>query len=194
MYSLVMMMALTTGGETPAFCGRCGGGGCLARAGGCGRSCGCLGGLFSRRCGCNGCCPQSCCPTHHCPPTCGCPTHYVAEPHGCAAPHQPAPSTPPAQPMPMPEKKEGAALAPATLVVTLPAEAKLFIDGQATTSTSEVRTFETPALPLGFDYSYTLRAELVRDGQTLTQTKTVTVRGGAESRGEIACPEAVAAK
>ena len=69
-------------------------------------------------------------------------------------------------------------IAPATIVVTLPAEAKLTVDGNATRATSNRRTFVTPALEVGGDYSYTLRAEMVQDGQVAVQTQNVTVRGG----------------
>jgi uncharacterized protein (TIGR03000 family) len=70
----------------------------------------------------------------------------------------------------------------ATIVVTLPAEAKLTIDGKATTSTSQERAFVTPPLTPGKTYHYTLRAEMERDGRPVTQTKDVIVRPGRESR------------
>jgi uncharacterized protein (TIGR03000 family) len=78
--------------------------------------------------------------------------------------------------------------APATIVVSLPTEAKLFVDGKATTSTSNVRTFASPTLELGKDYEYTLKAELVRDGQKLSTSKTVLVRAGQETRVAIDFP------
>ena len=82
----------------------------------------------------------------------------------------------------MPKEKgkqdEASNASPATIVVTLPAEARLIVDGAATRSTSERRTFVTPALENGETYVYTLRAEVVRDGQTAVQTQEVIVRGG----------------
>ncbi len=75
-------------------------------------------------------------------------------------------------------KKTTQAAAPATLVVTLPADARLLIDGRATVSTTGERTFITPNFMVGQAQTYTLRAEIVRDGQTLAQTQIVTVRGG----------------
>jgi uncharacterized protein (TIGR03000 family) len=84
--------------------------------------------------------------------------------------------------MPKEEKKkseeEASTNAPATIVVTLPAEAKLTVDGNATRSTSDRRTFTTPALEAGETFVYTLRAEIIRDGQVAAQTQEVTVRGG----------------
>jgi len=46
--------------------------------------------------------------------------------------------------------------APATLVVSLPADARLIIDGEATTSTTARRTFVSPELAPGKTYSYNL--------------------------------------
>jgi uncharacterized protein (TIGR03000 family) len=67
---------------------------------------------------------------------------------------------------------------PATLVVDLPADAKLLIDGQATRSDTAHRVFETPALETGREFSYTLQAQVVRDGKTEVISKEVTVRAG----------------
>jgi uncharacterized protein (TIGR03000 family) len=68
--------------------------------------------------------------------------------------------------------------APATIVINLPADARLIVDGTATTSTSERRTLVTPELDFGSTYVYTMRAEVVRNGQTVAQTQEVLVRGG----------------
>jgi uncharacterized protein (TIGR03000 family) len=85
----------------------------------------------------------------------------------------------------MPKKKKKSAEevdAPAVIQVSLPADARLTVDGYVTTSTSENRTFVTPALPQGETFQYTLRAEVVRDGRTVVETQVVTVRGGEETR------------
>jgi uncharacterized protein (TIGR03000 family) len=75
--------------------------------------------------------------------------------------------------------------APATIVVSLPADAVLKVDGMTTKTTSQLRSFSTPQLPYGQAFHYTLTAEIVRDGQTLTTTQQVTVRGGLTSQVEI---------
>lgn len=75
-----------------------------------------------------------------------------------------------------------AASAPARVVVSLPADAKLFVQDQQMTGRSTERTFITPALETGYTYTYTLRAEVIRDGQKLTETKTVSVRARHTSR------------
>jgi uncharacterized protein (TIGR03000 family) len=95
------------------------------------------------------------------------------------------------------EKKEGApvgSLAPATIIVSLPADAKLLIDGAATTSTSALRTLESPALQAGMDHHYTLTAELVQDGKPVTATKRITVRAGEETRVALDLPVASVAQ
>jgi uncharacterized protein (TIGR03000 family) len=235
MYSVVMMMALTAGGETPAFGGR----GCHGCSGGCygGYSCGgCSGGgchggrggLFGRRHGCHGCCGggYSCGGCYGGGYGCsgsgcwgggygGCyGGGYGCSGGGCwggyggcyggggcwgggyAAPGgmmmQPSTGTGTGTGTKGGEGKGEelgrATQAPATIVVSLPADARLTIDDRPTTSKSELRTFVSPALPVGNDYSYTLKAEIVRDGQTLTATKQVSVRAGQESRVALEFP------
>jgi uncharacterized protein (TIGR03000 family) len=87
-------------------------------------------------------------------------------------------------PTPKPDKPEegAAAPAPATILVSLPAEAKLMIDDQPTTSASDQRRFVTPPLPAGKEFHYTLTATLDRDGQAVKASQEVTVRAGQESR------------
>ena len=68
--------------------------------------------------------------------------------------------------------------ASATIVVNLPADAKLTFDGAATTSTVAVRSFATPALAAGIDHTYTLAAEIVKNGQKHTTSQVVTVKAG----------------
>ena len=89
----------------------------------------------------------------------------------------------PAAPAPekMPEKGGAALPAPAYMVVTLPADAKLTVDDTLTTSTSGQRTFVTPPIDSDKVYYYTLKAETVRDGKTLTATQRVAVQGGRQS-------------
>jgi len=78
--------------------------------------------------------------------------------------------------------------APATIVVTLPEDAKLAIDDNATTSTSGNRVFVTPSLPIGQEYHYTLKAEVMRDGKATTVEQTITVKAGEETRIELTLP------
>ena len=68
--------------------------------------------------------------------------------------------------------------APASLIVHLPADARLTIDGDPTRSTSGARWFVSPPLEPGMTFHYDLKAEVVRDGKTLTETRRVAVRAG----------------
>jgi uncharacterized protein (TIGR03000 family) len=97
-------------------------------------------------------------------------------------------------PAPKPSEKEEITVpAPATIVVSLPAEAKLLIDDAATTSTSNLRTFASPSLEPGKDFYYTVKGELVRDGQTLVTSQLVKVRAGQETRIQLEFPVATVA-
>jgi uncharacterized protein (TIGR03000 family) len=73
------------------------------------------------------------------------------------------------------------AATPATVVVRLPEDARLTIDGAATRSTGATRTFQSPPLQAGEGGQYVLRAEIVRDGRTLRLRKPVRVRAGTVS-------------
>jgi uncharacterized protein (TIGR03000 family) len=68
--------------------------------------------------------------------------------------------------------------APAHITVKLPPDARLFVDDVACPLTSAERTFDTPRLEAGRRYFYNMRAEVVRDGQTRTQSKRVEVLAG----------------
>jgi uncharacterized protein (TIGR03000 family) len=88
--------------------------------------------------------------------------------------------------LPEPEKGKGTkgstqAEGNGTILVSLPADARLTVDGHATTSTTAQRTLITPNLQPGYEYTYTLRAEINRDGQTLTQSQRVAVRAGQQT-------------
>jgi len=80
--------------------------------------------------------------------------------------------------------------APAFLVVNLPAEAKLTIDGNATKLSTSERTFQTPELEPGKVFHYTLVAEMTRDGQPVTTTQKVAVQAGKETRVTLEMPAA----
>jgi uncharacterized protein (TIGR03000 family) len=78
-------------------------------------------------------------------------------------------------------KKTGLDTAPATIVVNVPAEAKVTIDDNATTSTGARRVFVSPALQPGQEYHYTLKAEFVRDGKAETRSERIAVKAGQET-------------
>jgi uncharacterized protein (TIGR03000 family) len=210
MYSVVLMAALTAGGtQAPAFGHGCGGcwSSCWGCSGGCWGSCygcyGCYGGWGSCYGGCYsywgsfygsgygsgygyGCC--GCWGSGYaCYGGCyggGCygGAAYPVD-GGMGVPVETGPVTTPSD-----QKKSGtgtksgssAVPAPAKLIVELPSEAKLYIDDRPMRTPSSRRTFTTPELQPGQSYYYIVRAELVRDGKSFSDTKRVIVRPGEE--------------
>jgi uncharacterized protein (TIGR03000 family) len=79
-------------------------------------------------------------------------------------------------------RDESLAPAPATLIVTVPAGAKLMIDNYVAKSTAGTRTFVSPPLEKGQAYHYTLKAELRHGDEPVTVTREATVRAGQETR------------
>jgi uncharacterized protein (TIGR03000 family) len=69
-----------------------------------------------------------------------------------------------------------------TILVNLPAAARLTVDGRPTTSTTATRMLVTPELQPGYEYYYTLRAEIMRDGRAVAQTQRVAVHRGERAR------------
>src|SRR5262245_25498572 len=142
-------------------CGGCNG--CCGGCNGCNGCHGCHGGLFRKHGGCHGC--NGCCG--------GC---YGGACNGCAGGSVTVGEMP---------KAESAA--PANIVVSLPAEAKLMIDGNATTSTGERRTFVSPTLEVGQEYYYTVKAEFKGE----VREERVTVTAGQDVNVKIEFPAAV---
>jgi uncharacterized protein (TIGR03000 family) len=64
------------------------------------------------------------------------------------------------------------------VTVKLPADARLYVDNVVCPLTSDTRTFNTPELEVGRSYFYTLKAEVVRDGETRTRSTRVVVEAG----------------
>ena len=138
----------------------------------------CHGGLFARR----HCCSNVC---HGCTVTTTC-----CNGNGSV----PAVKTMPKSGEPVPAPKKVGLNVPATIVVSLPADARLIVDGAATASTTERRTLVTPALEVGSTYVYTMRAEIVREGRTVAQEQIVNVRGGQVFPVQFSFPTSVASR
>ena len=81
---------------------------------------------------------------------------------------------------------------PATIIVTLPADATLTIDDTPTRSTAARRTFVSPPLDPGKTFHYTLKAQAMRGGEAVTDTQRIEVRAGKATRVELVLPEPVA--
>lgn len=99
----------------------------------------------------------------------------------------------PSEPLPLPRDKdrdEAARPARAIIVVHLPPEATLTVDGAATHLKSAVREFKSPLLPPGEEFTYRFQAVLNRDGETVTASRRVTVRAGQRTRLDLEFPSA----
>jgi uncharacterized protein (TIGR03000 family) len=106
-------------------------------------------------------------------------------PQGGTSPQTPNRSGDQNRPMP---QTRGTTEQAATIVVTLPANARLSIEGQPTQSTAGQRVFVSPPLERGKTYTYNLKAEFDRNGQKSTATQNVDVRAGETSRVAMTMP------
>ncbi len=77
----------------------------------------------------------------------------------------------------------------ALVVVSLPADAKLYLNNQPTRAQGTVRKFMTPALEPGATFTYVLRAEVVTNGQTRVQTRAITFQAGRQANVTFAPSE-----
>jgi uncharacterized protein (TIGR03000 family) len=217
MYSLVLMAMIGTSDTVPAGNG-CLGGGCHGCRGGgysCGGGCnggcnGCFGGFFRRRHGCNGGCNGCSGGYGGCSGGYGCAGGRVYGCNGGGVMYGcngggvgygcnggvvvPQNAPPPEGELKKKPEAFHAPAAPAYITVNLPEDAKLFINDQPTRSTSTERRFASPPLNRDQQHTYPLRAEIMRDGQPVTVTREVAVRGGEETRVRLDFPPASVAQ
>jgi len=88
----------------------------------------------------------------------------------------PAPGAVPAAPAP--GGSTTSMRADGLLSVNVPEDAKIFVNGQATSSTGDARQYVSRDLASGYNYTYEVRAEVIRDGRTVEQVKKVDLRAG----------------
>jgi uncharacterized protein (TIGR03000 family) len=110
--------------------------------------------------------PAAPAPTQSAPP--------AATPMQPNEPKKEAPKTDPMKPM--------TSAAPASVIITLPADARLLANGVPTRQTGSERRFITPELTLLTRHMYSLTAEISRDDQTITETIDIEVFPGQETR------------
>jgi uncharacterized protein (TIGR03000 family) len=109
---------------------------------------------------------------------CGC---YSSPAYGFPSP---VISVAPPAPAPVPgetlKKEDEQVSAPnrARLIVDLPAGAKLYVDDAPINNAGPRKSFRTPALQKGEDYFYEIRAEVMRDGKPVSETRRVVVTAG----------------
>jgi uncharacterized protein (TIGR03000 family) len=68
--------------------------------------------------------------------------------------------------------------ASAFLTVKVPAEAKVFVNDRATTSTGTDREYVSHDLAPGARYNYNIRAEFEKDGKTVVENKSIQLTAG----------------
>jgi uncharacterized protein (TIGR03000 family) len=68
------------------------------------------------------------------------------------------------------------------LAVNVPEDARIYVNGMSTTSTGGDRQYVSRDLQKGFNYTYEVRAEVVRDGKTVEQVKKIDLRAGETAR------------
>jgi uncharacterized protein (TIGR03000 family) len=81
----------------------------------------------------------------------------------------------------------------ATVVVSLPTDAKMYVFDKDVGGSTGKRTFKTPALEAGYKYYYEIRVEVVRDGKTYAETKHLGVRAGETTQARFTETELVTA-
>ena len=77
----------------------------------------------------------------------------------------------------------------ALLIVDVPADAKIFVNGAATKATGDVRRYVSRGLVAGKDYEFVVRMAVDRDGETTEETRVVTLTAGAGSRVSFTAAE-----
>jgi uncharacterized protein (TIGR03000 family) len=80
---------------------------------------------------------------------------------------------PAVQPPPPP-----AAGAQATLKVAVPEDALVYVNGMLTKSKGAERSYLSRGLLSGYQYNYEVRAEAIRDGQKIEETKVIQLKAG----------------
>lgn len=88
------------------------------------------------------------------------------------------PSVLPVEPAPLPAVAAPAATERATLMIRIPAGATLYVDGRKAGTAGAETSFRTPPLPAGREFSYMLKAEILRDGRPESLTQKVSFRAG----------------
>ena len=215
MYSMVLMAALTSSGTAPdtflkghhgghgsyvvtcyggsASCYGCSGmGSCYGgwnNCGGGGGSCfgTCAGGWGVHGYGAFGC--HGCYGCYGCYGCTGYAPGYVPNYN----PHSPIPSDNDTLPAPKKANGDKETMTPtkAKLIVELPADAKLTVDGHEMKTVSGRGVFTTPSLKKGETYYYELSVEVVREGKPVAENRRVIVRAGEEVRASFIDRDAV---
>jgi uncharacterized protein (TIGR03000 family) len=82
--------------------------------------------------------------------------------------------------------------APANIIVHLPVDARLTVDGEQVRFGGSVRQFESPPLSVGKTYSYMVVGTVIRDGRAVTARKEIDVRADEVTEVTLNLPSAPA--
>jgi uncharacterized protein (TIGR03000 family) len=183
MYSIVLATMLTTGVAAPDWGrGCCGGccGGCWGCCGGCYGCWGCCGGCWGGCYGCCGGCYGCWGGCYGCWGGCyGCYGGLAYAAPGVVAPAPGAPVAPVLPPAAKKEEKKSSYLGnAAAVIVKAPTDVQLSVEDRILPRTAGEQTFHTPELTPGYVYTYTFKANVVREGRTVAYTKQVKVSAG----------------
>jgi uncharacterized protein (TIGR03000 family) len=67
---------------------------------------------------------------------------------------------------------------PVRVNLRVPSDAKIWFDGSQTNQTGTTRSFESPPLAVGPEYTYQIRIQWKRDGKDVNQTRQINVHAG----------------
>ena len=83
-----------------------------------------------------------------------------------------------------PPETDGAMLrrADGTLVVEVPAEARIYVNDRLTSTPGTMREYVSRNLVRGYNYSYEVRAEMEVNGQVVSETKKIDLRAGQNAK------------
>ena len=70
----------------------------------------------------------------------------------------------------------------ARLAVSVPDDVAITVNGRSTRSVGTDRRYVSHGLESGKEYRYEIRAQVLRDGQELKQTRVVRIRAGEQTR------------
>jgi uncharacterized protein (TIGR03000 family) len=73
---------------------------------------------------------------------------------------------------------DGAATRTVHVNLAVPADARIWFNGTQTHQTGTVRSFESPPLDRGREYTYQIRIQWKQDGKDVTQARQVVVQAG----------------
>ena len=66
------------------------------------------------------------------------------------------------------------------MTIVVPADAKVFINGRQTRTVGTLREYVSYGLEAGLTYRYEVRAEVVRDGKTVVDSREVFLTAGSQ--------------